>query len=1030
MSSRNKTIRERGAGPGFLVPILCVVTIATAEISVTSSTYLGGSGGNEAVVGTAIQTDGAIVLAVNLDQSSVGGKSAASLNNASSGDMGTIIRLSTDGRTVKSVVKVGPAVADMCCDGNDNIYVALVDEGAVKLNPGASTVVWSDKSMDAHRIDAGPSGFCAVLGGKSDTDFGGLHRLRIFAPDGALTLDRAMKLRGCDVALSEKSRSAFITGFTIEFITGHEYHLAFYQSIAFNGAVRYTGYNWKAEDWAGNNPYEHTRPLTCGLGDDGYLYVPHAWTGRGYNCLTTDPFDRSRTVSLYAGDDYQNLERLRQGEEGDSKKKLFVYRYEPSTGNFIAGSPFAPISNSGPNMVAAPGPGAIRADSDGTVYIAGSSAAGLPLPPAYLPESGEQTYNPLNLDYRGGPFLLVLSSDFSKRIYLATMGKDAAYTTCAIRRLNGNTVVVAGGYDKKGTFYTKNAVQASRGGGQDAVFSVWNSPGNSSGPAAPSNLRVTARSATATTVSWDDNSDNEDGFRIERKRGAGSFSQIATVPTGAKTFLDHTVRASTGFIYRVAAFNLAGQSSYSNRVSVTPPAPSLPSAPANLAAAHIEQTSLELNWRDGGGAEGFIVEMKKQGAEYFEAVAECEQDEQTFAAGNLSAGMQYACRVRAFNADGYSPYSSEIHATTQDLALQESQSVSGLSSGVCYDVFKKPEPLGEWPDFSSLEHNNSGTSSNFNPVENSTLAENYAIQYSGYMNIPSSGTYTFTLNLEKAGQLYIDDILVVDNDSWKWGPFTTSGQVGLKAGMHSFVLDYMFTYPKGNVPVLDVFIEGPAMTYRELPESMLYHAPSCPLDRTPPATPSGLSASVVSGTQVRLQWDTMDNVSGYLIDRNVYGWNTYDEFKTILKAPGDTTTFINENLTPQTEYRYKIRAFNAFGISDFTPVVQATTNNQATALHRKQVTAGVRNVNMITGSRKKSVRIAYCLDKSLPVAIDIFTCAGKKAATLCREEREPGRHEISWTDTGMPLPGAMVYLVRFSTPAFSRVFKVIGIRSE
>ena len=101
-------------------------------------------------------------------------------------------------------------------------------------------------------------------------------------------------------------------------------------------------------------------------------------------------------------------------------------------------------------------------------------------------------------------------------------------------------------------------------------------------PAAASGVSVSQGSGAQVAVSWTDNSDNEDGFRIERRTGSGSFSELATVDSNATTYTDTTSSAGTSYGYRVVAFNSAGDAAASNIASITPsgttPAP--PPAPA------------------------------------------------------------------------------------------------------------------------------------------------------------------------------------------------------------------------------------------------------------------------------------------------------------------------------------------------------------------------------------------------------------------------------------------------------------------
>jgi hypothetical protein len=65
-------------------------------------------------------------------------------------------------------------------------------------------------------------------------------------------------------------------------------------------------------------------------------------------------------------------------------------------------------------------------------------------------------------------------------------------------------------------------------------------------------------------LAWTDNSNNESGFKIERKLGTtGTFSQIATVGVNVTTYIDTNLTDGATYCYRLAAFNSAGTSAYS-----------------------------------------------------------------------------------------------------------------------------------------------------------------------------------------------------------------------------------------------------------------------------------------------------------------------------------------------------------------------------------------------------------------------------------------------------------------------------------
>jgi chitodextrinase len=91
-------------------------------------------------------------------------------------------------------------------------------------------------------------------------------------------------------------------------------------------------------------------------------------------------------------------------------------------------------------------------------------------------------------------------------------------------------------------------------------------------PSAPANLAATASSSTQIGLAWTASTDNVGvtGYRVERCSGASctSFTQIGT--TGATTFSDSGLAASTTYDYRVRANDAAGNlSGYSNIASAT-----------------------------------------------------------------------------------------------------------------------------------------------------------------------------------------------------------------------------------------------------------------------------------------------------------------------------------------------------------------------------------------------------------------------------------------------------------------------------
>ena len=86
--------------------------------------------------------------------------------------------------------------------------------------------------------------------------------------------------------------------------------------------------------------------------------------------------------------------------------------------------------------------------------------------------------------------------------------------------------------------------------------------------------------ATAATLSlgWNDMSDTELGFKIERRLSGGTFTQIATLGVNTTSYVDTGLADGATYCYQVRAFNAAGNSAPSNEACGTTPA----SAPQNV----------------------------------------------------------------------------------------------------------------------------------------------------------------------------------------------------------------------------------------------------------------------------------------------------------------------------------------------------------------------------------------------------------------------------------------------------------------
>ena len=90
----------------------------------------------------------------------------------------------------------------------------------------------------------------------------------------------------------------------------------------------------------------------------------------------------------------------------------------------------------------------------------------------------------------------------------------------------------------------------------------------------------------------------------------------------------------------------------------------------------------------------------------------------------------------------------------------------------------------------------------------------------------------------------------------------------------------------------------------------------------PPNTPSGLTATAITKTQINLSWtDTSSNEDGYKIERSSDGIR----YTQIASVGANITSFANSGLTASKLYYYRVRAYNVSGHSAYSNVASART---------------------------------------------------------------------------------------------------------
>jgi hypothetical protein len=163
-------------------------------------------------------------------------------------------------------------------------------------------------------------------------------------------------------------------------------------------------------------------------------------------------------------------------------------------------------------------------------------------------------------------------------------------------------------------------------------------------PAAPAELVVVARTDTSITLSWQDRSDNEAGFQVDRKgEGVPTFLPVGGTGPDTTTFVDAPLSPRTRWSYRVRAWNAAGESAPSDTVEAwTRPIP-----PSNLQAIWISPQVAHVTWTyEDAAPDAFVVERSTDGGA-FQRVGSPQGDTWEWWDEDVAPGHEYFYRMRA-----------------------------------------------------------------------------------------------------------------------------------------------------------------------------------------------------------------------------------------------------------------------------------------------------------------------------------------------------------------------------------------------
>ena len=422
-------------------------------------------------------------------------------------------------------------------------------------------------------------------------------------------------------------------------------------------------------------------------------------------------------------------------------------------------------------------------------------------------------------------------------------------------------------------------------------------PGSS--PEKPTNLVADAAGSSTIELRWNDNSDNETGFKIERKTGSGAFAEIASVGANVKTYTDNGLTASTTYSYRVRAYNGSDDSDYSDIVPATtapsssnnPPSVTIASPRDNTTFIEGEDIAIKVNASDNDGTVT-KVELSVDGNKLDEDTS----DPYEFTWSGAAVGT-YDLTTVATDNDGETSTSSAVRITIETDGEGDPNENLALGKGITASSEKSNKPP---------KNSNDGDDGSYWQSSSNNETQWLQVDLAGSVAIGRAKVIWKSKYFAVSYQLEVS----TDGNSWTSVYSTTNGAKG----------EQEFTFSQVTVKYARLLMTEANKSYYRLLELEIFSG----TPGSSPEKPTNLVADAAGSSTIELRWnDNSANETGFKIERKTGS----GAFAEIASVGANVKTYTDNGLTASTTYSYRVRAYNGSDDSDYSNIDNATTQS-------------------------------------------------------------------------------------------------------
>ncbi|MCG8698318.1 MAG: fibronectin type III domain-containing protein [Bacteroidales bacterium] len=564
----------------------------------------------------------------------------------------------------------------------------------------------------------------------------------------------------------------------------------------------------------------------------------------------------------------------------------------------------------------------------------------------------------LNLEVPVAPITLNAASTAHNNIQLTWTDNSNNETGFKVERsLNSTT-----GFQELATLNTN--VTTYQDAGLDAATTyyyrvfAYNDAGNSefttahattldNAPQAPSALEADATSTQNISLTWADNSNNENGFKVERSLSSNNgFEEIATLGANVTTYHDAGLDAATTYYYRILAFNDAGSSGFSAKANATTEAENvaLPSPWVNEDIGN-PQSSGNAAYSSG------VFTINGGGSDIWGTTDQFHFVYQTLAGdGEIVAKVESMTNTNGWAKAGVMIRSSLTHNASHGMVIRTPGGLSAYqrraSNGGSSTNSQISSAANKWVKLvrtgDVLTAYTSGDGVDWQLIDTETIAMSSEV-YVGLVVTSHNGASLCTALMSNVSVTSVPPLQKPAKPTSLTANASSTDNIALSWTDNSdnetgFKLERSLSSNSGfqevatlNTDVIayqDAGLEAATTYYYRVfayndAGNSDYTIAQATTQDVIPTVPTSLLATALSVDSITITWtDNSDNETGFKVERSMNAENGFQEIATL---GAGVTSYQDAGLQAATAYYYRVVAYNSAGNSTYSETVNATT---------------------------------------------------------------------------------------------------------